>query len=635
VELRKLLGPLLSALEKAHGAGLHHLNLKLDAIQMTPEGIPVLARFASSRQAIARHSHEAVAVTTGYSPIEQYDGDKAEGPWTDVYSLGAVAYRAMTGEVPPEAISRVGGDPYRRVATRCAGQYGAPFLAAIDAALAVDPAVRPQNTADWRELLGISEAGKSPRWQTPLLLAAATAAVLLLLGAGAWSIFRPKPHPPIEKPEKKNVADETSKKGEDRKLAEEKKRKEDEDVKKAEEERKIEERRLAEAKKKAEEERKEAEKEAQKKAAAEKEAEANAAGKEDEAAEAAKRAEAEKAAADQAAKKVEESKSPARKGPAEKGAADASRKAKEAAEAADKAAAEQAAANVAAKQAGVDRAAAERVAAEKLVTQKGVEQQLAEVALGRKAAEVKAATDPDAAEKAAGAKAAAESVAQKAGQEKAVAQKTAEEKAAAEREAANKLAEATAAQKALAAKANPEKPAEERPEKEKTPAEKAAEEKSAAQKAAAEKAAADKKAAEDKAAAEKAAQLAMQQKPKENPSLGQGTPPPSPPSGSAGQVGSQLGGIWETTEKDASGRPLKRLIIYPDTHYELTTSEGRNTGIIRAKLGIISMEPATGGEPLVTNFVYKSMKAIETTGALGKSEWLRVSADTPEREPAK
>jgi hypothetical protein len=102
-----------------------------------------------------------------------------------------------------------------------------------------------------------------------------------------------------------------------------------------------------------------------------------------------------------------------------------------------------------------------------------------------------------------------------------------------------------------------------------------------------------------------------------------------------GQVGSGLGGVWESNQKDASGKPLKRLIIYPDTHFELTADSGKITGVIRAKLGIISMEPDGSRDALSSTFVYKNMSTIATDGFLGKLEWTRVSANAPDREAQK
>ena len=649
-ELRTLLDPLLSALQKLHDAGLYHLNLKLDSIRLTAGGKPMLIRFAGSRQAIARHSHEASAVTTGYSPIEQYDSDKAEGPWTDIYSLAAVLHRAITGKVPPEATLRLASDPYQKLAGQFSSQYRADFLSAIDAALAPDPTARPQSIVGWRRMLGIPAAEVAPALarRNVALLSAGAVFLLAVLGGGAWYVFRPKPVPPLVHPSddgKKNAEDQ-------KKAAEEKKKQEEEkkaaEAKAAEERQKEEEAKLAEAEKKAEDETKAAEKVAADKAEAAKQAEENAAQKSDAAKAAAEKAEAEAAAAEQAAKKAEEAKGAARKKTAENTAQGAAAKASESQSAADNAAADSAAADVAAKQAEAEKATAERTAAEKSVAEKSIEQQQAAAAKDRAIAESQAPADQSAAEKAAADQAAAEKAAENAEAAKAAAEKTVREKAAAEKEAAGKLAEAVAAQKALEAKAKSRNAPGENAAKENSPAaaEKAAAEKAAAEKAAAEKAAAEKAAAE-KAAAEKAAQEMTAQKAAEEKAAAEkaaadkaaadkqnGTPsnPQSPGfSGPQGQVGSGLGGVWETSAKDAGGKPLKRLTIYPDATYELHSEAGTETGFIKAKLGIMELHPNNRDAGAVSTFTYKNMRVIETDGPLGKFEWVRVSPTAPER----
>ena len=154
-ELKAILSPILDGLEVVHGVDFLHRDIKPGNIIIRDEdNSPVLLDFGSARQAISARSRSVTSIITpGYAPIEQYSSRGDQGPWTDIYALGGVCYRALTGEVPEDATDRVRNDPLIPVSERYVGQASAGFLSAIDWALAVDEGDRPQSITEWRTKL--------------------------------------------------------------------------------------------------------------------------------------------------------------------------------------------------------------------------------------------------------------------------------------------------------------------------------------------------------------------------------------------------------------------------------------------------------------------------------------------------
>jgi hypothetical protein len=101
-----------------------------------------------------------VILKPGYAPVEQYAEMPGirQGPWTDLYALGAVVHFLITGQAPPPSVGRMLQDSRVALATSAAGRYSAALLEAIDRCLAVRVEERPQSVAQLRELL--APAGK-------------------------------------------------------------------------------------------------------------------------------------------------------------------------------------------------------------------------------------------------------------------------------------------------------------------------------------------------------------------------------------------------------------------------------------------------------------------------------------------
>jgi len=153
-ELRRLLAPLLDGLRVVHAAGFLHRDVKPDNIFVRTDGAPVLIDFGSARNALGGETRSLTAILTpGYAPLEQYSTDGRQGPWTDLYAIGGVLYRAVTGANPPDAVTRMRGDTLGDGLAKVGGAYSAPFLRAIRWALELDEKKRPQSVDAWRAAL--------------------------------------------------------------------------------------------------------------------------------------------------------------------------------------------------------------------------------------------------------------------------------------------------------------------------------------------------------------------------------------------------------------------------------------------------------------------------------------------------
>jgi serine/threonine protein kinase len=99
---------ILSGLKALHRKGYLHRDIKPENIYFKADGEPMLIDFGASLNALgARNNNLSVLLTPDYSPIEQRSNKAdVQGPWTDIYSLGATLYFCLTGETPTSAKER-------------------------------------------------------------------------------------------------------------------------------------------------------------------------------------------------------------------------------------------------------------------------------------------------------------------------------------------------------------------------------------------------------------------------------------------------------------------------------------------------------------------------------------------------
>jgi serine/threonine protein kinase len=151
--LLSIIYPLLDGLESVHRLGFLHRDIKPDNIYVRADGSPVLLDFGAARR-VAGSRDLTNIVSPGFAPFEQYHSQGHQGPWTDIYSLGAVMYWMTTGKKPVESASRVKADAMLPASSLAEiSVFGAALLQAIEWAMHPEEARRPQTVAQFREAI--------------------------------------------------------------------------------------------------------------------------------------------------------------------------------------------------------------------------------------------------------------------------------------------------------------------------------------------------------------------------------------------------------------------------------------------------------------------------------------------------
>lgn len=100
-----------SALMTAHSANILHRDVSPDNIMICNDGKVKLLDFGAARQVVANASQSlSVILKQGFAPLEQYQKKGRQGPWTDIYSLGATLYFALTKDIPDDPMTRFESD---------------------------------------------------------------------------------------------------------------------------------------------------------------------------------------------------------------------------------------------------------------------------------------------------------------------------------------------------------------------------------------------------------------------------------------------------------------------------------------------------------------------------------------------
>ncbi len=152
MELKLIFQPVLKGLRTLHTMNVLHRDIKPPNIYLRSGGSPILLDFGAARQAVNMQDREIMKLGTHYyAPYEQFTSSEPQGPWTDIYSVGATLYHCLTGQPPTPSLDRISAahagrrDPQLPTILASKDRYSPELLACVDWMLQLRASDRPQS----------------------------------------------------------------------------------------------------------------------------------------------------------------------------------------------------------------------------------------------------------------------------------------------------------------------------------------------------------------------------------------------------------------------------------------------------------------------------------------------------------
>ncbi len=101
VQLKRMIAPVIKLLSKMHADGIYHRGISPETVLVTKDQNLMLSGFSIPAARTAESEIDST-LYFGFSSPEQYSSSSWQGSWSDVYSLAALCYRALTGVTPVE-----------------------------------------------------------------------------------------------------------------------------------------------------------------------------------------------------------------------------------------------------------------------------------------------------------------------------------------------------------------------------------------------------------------------------------------------------------------------------------------------------------------------------------------------------
>ena len=140
------------ALKAIHSEHILHRDISPDNIIICKDGTVKLIDFGAARFSVNSETQMTIILKPGFAPPEQYDKVNRQGPWTDVYALGATMYYALTLQKPDESTSRKVADTLK---PPCEIEPQVPeyVSGAIMKSMALEPLYRFQTVGEFEKAL--------------------------------------------------------------------------------------------------------------------------------------------------------------------------------------------------------------------------------------------------------------------------------------------------------------------------------------------------------------------------------------------------------------------------------------------------------------------------------------------------
>ncbi len=138
----------------ARNPSILHRDIKPGNVKISPDGHIFLVDFGLAKMVQGNQATTtgARAMTPGYSPPEQYGTARTDAR-TDIYSLGATLYAALTGVIPEDGLARAMENAQLTQLRKRNPNISRRLAAAIEKAMEVDPGDRFQSADEFKTAL--------------------------------------------------------------------------------------------------------------------------------------------------------------------------------------------------------------------------------------------------------------------------------------------------------------------------------------------------------------------------------------------------------------------------------------------------------------------------------------------------